>query len=253
MKIITWNCRKGKLQEKYKLIQRLRPDILVVQEADEADLPGMTGRVWIPPSSKNKHHGLAIYTFNQFSLQKINNWTNHWGLYLPVKICKDKKHICNVVGYWTKPKKVGETDYMSGFIEAMTKYSNFIKSKPTIVAGDLNCLHGLGDYPEILSITERLGLISAYYEYKKIEIGSERYVSESSYYHYCNKPTDKHGKPFLLDHIFIPLIWRRRLKLVQIGTKAIDIAREENNSVRSDHRPVIAKIDLTFDLDNDVL
>ena len=248
MRIITWNCRQGGLKEKFeKYLAPLKPDVLIVQEADDTDLEGQTNRVWLDPNGRG-HCGLGVYTFNEYSLQKKNTAINSWGLYLPATIHRNGKPAFNVVGFWTKPKQRGGNDYMNGFIKAIDKYSAFIRSKPTILAGDLNALGGLSWYGNILTQTEELGLVSAYHEFTKVRIGDEKYEKESTYYHHFKHPMSKGGLPHQLDHVFIPLTWKRRLSGIRIGTGRMDTARKNGHPARSDHRPVIVDIDLDIDL-----
>lgn len=245
MRIVTWNCRQGKILEKFEQINTLKPDLLVVPEGDDVDLPNQTARYWLPPKN-NKKHGLGVYSFGNFSISRITRGSNAWGLYLPVKVYRYKKYVCNLIGVWTKPKE-DSGDYTDGTVDILGRYAKTILEKETVLVGDFNSAGGWKTHQKILTKTEQLGLVSAFHEFHLIEQSKEK-IKHSTHLHMFKNFKGHNGVVFLIDHMFIPLTWRRRIKNAKIGTKKSDKAIKIKGALRSDHRPLLVEIDLDINL-----
>jgi hypothetical protein len=237
MKIITWNCRKGGFERKYLLIKRLGADIIVVPECNNVEISGAS-RVWVDSDNK-KNQGIAVFAFNGYRLVLAEKPLSKGGAFLPVKIYLGKKYICNLLAVWPRSgDKLGYKDYVGKTLFALKKYGAFIKSTPTVVAGDFNSHDQWTSHDDLLSATEGLGLVSAYHEFYMFRPGEEE---GTTYYHHYKDSHNKYKSPFHIDYVFIPLIWRRKIQKIKIGSKS---TLKNGRPVQSDHLPLIVDINL---------
>ena len=228
MRIVTWNCNRGRIEKKFPHLKRLKYDIAIIQEASKPKQGTFKEGhyLWF---GHNENQGVLVISGNNYQLS--SSYTLHKDLryFIPVKVSGSMSF--NLVAVWVKP-----TDrypgYMDGLDAACTHLSRFIKSAPTIMAGDFNtCASFSGDGMNIFHdrLYGEMRLFSAYHYFNHDTWkGKERDQTFHLYRH--------RERGFHLDYAFIPQSWALRLKSVQVGSfrewKAL-----------SDHRPVI--VDLT--------
>lgn len=148
-------------------------------------------------------------------------------LFLPCHVDATRKF--NVLVVWVKPWPTIR-GYVTALLRGLAAYGPFIRTRPTIVLGDLNSNpYWGGAHFEVLKVMEELRLVSAYHVYNGETPGKE---TRGTYF-----DRTQAGRPYHLDDCFIPEIWVDRLVGVRLG-------RPGAWSRLSDHVPLTVELDL---------
>lgn len=225
IRIVTWNCCRGKPEAKLPCLLALNPDVVVVQEcARPADLNRET-EVWY---GDNPNQGLLVLVNNGFYLKPSNRKRITAKFFLPVQVAG--KATFNLLAIWAKPSQ-RRPIYVNTLFRGIAAYRDFIKSTPCIILGDLNTARYLsaGDsHMQFVNLLkDEFGLVSAYHKYFGVDHGRE---THNTYFDRTNR-----GKPFHIDYCFIPKSWLPMLKKVTVGCPRdwLDL---------SDHTPLIIEV-----------
>lgn len=238
MRIITWNCKS--FGSKYGLIKRLKADIVVVPECGNVIVAEATSSVW-KDSDNKKNRGIGVFAFNGYRVELAQPAFAKDGIFVPIRIYQEKKFICNLLAVWPRRNKDSVlSGYPAKTIFALNKYSKFISSEKTIIAGDFNSHSQWRDHDKLLSATENLGLVSAYHEWHMIEHGNEKHPTLNFMYRNWRS---KDNAPYHIDYIFVPLSWRRKIENIKVGSTS---TLKNGRPVGSDHLPLIVDINLKY-------
>ncbi len=228
IRILTWNCCRGKAEVKLPHLRDFNADVMVVQECARPASPQKETQVWYGDSL---HQGLLVSVNNGLRLGRANRKDIPAKLFLPTRITGSTSF--NLLAIWAKPAEHSPR-YASTVLQGLGAYRNFIKSAPTVVLGDFNTASFAGTrgrdwHREIVNLLrDEFGLVSAYHEYHGIDHG---YETHNTYFDRTKKL-----KPYHIDYCFIPKAWLPRLKAVRVGNY------EEWGKV-SDHTPVVVELD----------
>jgi exodeoxyribonuclease-3 len=190
MRLTTWNCNRGEPALKMAAVTPLRPDVLVVQECGQLELPGDCYH-WDGEYSKQ---GVLIRTFGSYRLAPTPVRANVPPFILPIQIVGPERLLLFAV--WAK--KTAGQEYVRGLNTAIEIYSDLITSQPSVVIGDYNS-NAIwdGEHPKmrnhsaLVQRLEALGLESSYHAHFSEKQGAE---TRPTYYHHWNE-----SKPFHID------------------------------------------------------
>jgi exonuclease III len=221
MRVITWNCDRGKHTVKFPSLLKLKPDIAIVQETPKpvARLECADYQLW---HGTNVHQGLLVLSFNGWQLEQASPFRKEPQFFLPVRVKRNHQQF-NLLAVWIKAG-TKYPQYRSTILDGLRTYNEFIRSSPTVLVGDLNT-------DECKDEISKLGLVSAYHDSKKVEIGSEKHPT---FYLHRNQK-----KPYHYDYCYVPLEWRRRIESVKVGSYA-------KWRDFSDHCPIVVNITDSF-------
>lgn len=225
MRIVTWNCCRGKFAAKTPFVRALAPDVAVIQEC--ARPAGESPEVrWVGDSP---HQGVAVLTANGYAAEPISVPDVPAKWIVPFRITGPEEFT--LVAVWALPDRGSYSRAVCHGIDALT---DLITSGPTVVTGDFNA-NPVFDrkrrdwtYATIQARLHALDLASAYHAFHAEAPGEE---SRATYYHMWRQDLAYH-----LDYCFVPRAWLPRIHRVDVGGF-------EEWKGRSDHRPVI--IDLS--------
>ena len=227
LKIVTWNCCRGRPEAKLPHIADLRPDVACVQEIARPIRPERASVIWC---GDNHHQGLMVMARDKFRLVRVGRKPIRAKHFLPVQIDGPAKF--NLLGAWAKPAERRPL-YVTTLFRGLAAYRDFLQSSPTILIGDLNTENFLSADDPHLKLVEVLRrefeLVSAYHEYFGEQHGLE---SRHTYF-----DRTKQGRPYHIDYCFIPISWLPNLQSVAVGT------RRRFGRV-SDHVPLILEFKL---------
>ena len=203
MRIVTWNCCRGDVEQKLAAVRSLNPDVLLLQETKPAARDG--GAHYL---AYLDGIGIATYTFNGHSVSSVREHENRCGLTVTVG-------DVDVVNVWTHPLK-RYVDSALAVIRATDP------DRPTIFAGDFNAnaIFGRG-YDQLIEELRTRSTRSAYHEFHGADHGSELHPT-----HYWRW---QEASPFHLDYCFVPKSFA--VTNVEVGS-FVDWKR------LSDHRPL---------------
>lgn len=225
IRIVTWNCCRGKPEAKLPRLLDLDPDIVVLQEcARPARLHRQT-EVWY---GDNPNQGLLVWVNNGLYLKSSNRKRITAKFFLPVQVTG--KVAFNLLAIWAKPSKQRPI-YVNTLFRGITAYHDFVKFVPSVILGDLNTARYLsaGDsHMQFVNLLkDEFALVSAYHEHFGVDHGHEIH---GTYFDRTKK-----GKPFHIDYCFIPMSWLPRLRQVTVGQPKdwLDL---------SDHTPLVIEV-----------
>jgi exodeoxyribonuclease-3 len=226
LRIITWNCNGGKFSKKFPELEKLHPDVAVIQEIAQPEEQNnhclWTYDTWVPK-------GVAICTFNEWTVTPITRDPAVPGIFFPVMINGPATSF-NLIAVWTMSK----SKYIESLKPALEVYKDFLLSGPSVILGDFNS-NTIWDSEHkkfshtmtVEKLQNEFGLVSAYHNHHNEGHGVERTPTFFEHRH-------KH-EPYHIDYCFVPTSWQ--IKKVEIG------AFDEWSKV-SDHCPLIVDISL---------
>jgi endonuclease/exonuclease/phosphatase family metal-dependent hydrolase len=224
MRIVTWNCCRGKFAAKTPFVRELAPDVAVVQECARPDAESPQVR-W---AGDNPNQGVAVLTSPEYAAEPIAvdadvaRWMVPFRITGPVDL--------TLVAVWALPDRGSYSRAVCNGIDALAE---LIASGPTVMAGDFNSnpvfdrKRKVWAYAAIEARLDALGLASAYHGFHGEAPGEE---TRATYYHMWRPDLAYH-----LDYCFVPRAWLPAIQRVDIGSY-------EEWKGRSDHRPVTVEL-----------
>jgi hypothetical protein len=138
MRLTTWNC-KGGFNRKHPFIVALKPDVLVVPEAEElrtvTNLLGakcVSSHHWV---GSNRNKGLAVLSYGDYSLRVHDGYDAQHRWILPLAV--DGPEPFTLFAVWTVPH-VKTRYYVSCLFDALKSYRTILESERVVWAGDFN-------------------------------------------------------------------------------------------------------------------
>ena len=242
MRLVTWNCCMA-LHRKFDAVRKLEPDIAIICECAEprrlmacAKLSGLSSDpVWV---GDNQNKGLAVFTFNGYAARLADPFYPRLRHVAPVHISGPIE--CNLLAVWAQNAGggVNRKHQLGPLRRALSKYSDFLAERPSIVAGDFNnnvVWHRPGwriNHASAVAALGKLGLVSAYHAIHGEQQGSE---SVPTLYWRDRK---KQGPAYHIDYVFVPSRWLTWIEELTVGT-----FEDWCGAGLSDHVPIV--IDVT--------
>lgn len=223
MRIVTWNCYSGTATDRFAELTPLCPDIVVLQECSGSRELNSDNYLWFGDNSKK---GLAVFSQNGFTVSLGPHAQSVPHSVFPLTVSGPIGF--NLLAVWS----LCDPTYARAINCGLDAYACFIKSGPTVIAGDFNT-HPLLDARQRgcnhSTLVERLGsefgLVSAYHAFRTPGSPEEATL----YYKW------KQNAPFHIDYCFIPRDWLGSLREVSIGSY-------EDWQGKSDHRPLLVDL-----------
>ncbi|HEX8244715.1 MAG TPA: hypothetical protein VF541_14510, partial [Longimicrobium sp.] len=177
MRLVTWNCCRGKFAQKTEFLRLLAPDISVVQEcARPAD--GTPGVCWV---GDNPLQGVAVLAGEGWSVEPIAVAEDVKKWVRPFRVTGAASFT--LVAVWALPDRGSYSRAVCHGIDALAE---LITGGQAVVAGDFNA-NPVFDrkrrdwtYATIEARLHALGLASAYHEFHREMPGEE---TRATYYH----------------------------------------------------------------------
>jgi len=231
MRIVTWNANMAFRNKKHDILD-WNPDVLVIQESENPAHNGDWGEfddwAWV---GDNPNKGLAVYTRNGHTIDRIDTATTTAEYFHPVTVAGR-----TIIGVWAmNDKDTPSRRYIGQVHTALQDYDGLIDSD-TIVAGDFNWNVQwdenpksalVGDFGDVAGVLNDNGLVSAYHSSAGIEYGGE--PCSTFFMH------KKESKPYHTDYVFAPS------GIVESGS--VRVGRFDEWIDASDHMPVLLDTD----------
>ncbi|MBQ0917747.1 endonuclease/exonuclease/phosphatase family protein [Hydrogenophaga aromaticivorans] len=226
LRISSWNCGGG-LRKKWRALDELNADLLVIQEcenpalaADPAYLEWAGNFLWTGPS---KSKGIGVFARNGLQLEQQPLDLGALEFFLPCTIDGDWPLLAT----WTGGASSGMFSYIGQLWRYLQLHKNFVNHPRGMVIGDLNSntqwdkQHRTCCHSDVVKILSELGLQSAYHRYFAEAQGQE---TRATFFH-----RRKVDKPYHIDYAFLGADWLEQQVL--IGTV-------EKWLLLSDHVPI---------------
>jgi exonuclease III len=232
LRIATWNCNHGAIDDRYALLKKIKPHLAIIQEIQDLKRKNDEHFIWIPSRLTDKK-GVAIISSEGLSMSLIPPSIELPEIFIPVIITG--RITFNLLAVWTLDKK----DYTGSFEPILSAYRNFL-SQPSIIIGDFNSTpKGERENKKFNHnrLVERLGseynLVSAYHTKNNSLHGREK---DQTFF--------MHGhpdKPFHIDYCFVPKSWT--IECAKIGSYDNWCNEEKIDKDKiSDHCPLIVDL-----------
>lgn len=229
MRLVTWNCCRGSDARKVPLLDALKAAIAVIQEcarpAKESDTC-----LWF---GDNPRQGITIGASPPYRLQRLPEPEGVPKYVVPISVVGPVEF--NILTVWSQSNQPHR--YVEAVVKAVDMYRALIDESPTVSLGDLNS-NRLWDFRHprdrnhsaLVALLGRLGLVSADHAFYGEAHGHE--TKPTCYFHW------KEQRPHHIDYCFIPEVWAKDLRQVEIG-------EFEEWKKHSDHRPRIVEVNLS--------
>ena len=238
--MVVWNCNRGLDQKKFDALMTLRRDVAAISEAACKErlvrsVPELADAslVW---KGKYPDRGLLLAGFGETTLRlerELYDEGLRW--IVPVSVCglpglDERVHLVGVCA-----QKVRRKQKPGPLREALRRYAGFLRSAPSVVAGDFNN-NVRFDKPgwqenhlEAIRDLKCLGLVSAYHVEREVEAGNE---FEATYFEHYRADAGHH-----IDYVFMPEAWVSRGFTLRVGRYGDWVEPR-----LSDHVPLILEI-----------
>lgn len=222
MRIVTWNHCGGRNKARLAL-ERLRPDVLVLQETRRDEHEGLPGRFW---SGADPQRGVAIVVADGWQLE-LAELPCDAQAFLPVAVQPPSGDPFAVLGCWVQRVAPGGNPVVAGrywdvLLRGLEAHAELLETGCCVVVGDLNVFLD-EEVAEILRA--ELGLVSAYHV-----ATTESYLGESRMTH-----RHSHGRATHIDYCLVPEWWS--VDHVELGDW-----NEWGKPVPADHVPLIVEV-----------
>ena len=197
MRLITWNCRHGSLNDRVAQLKSESPDLVFVQEW----APARSNTIGFLARSVNSRKGVALGSLNPaFRLRRVNIPQHCGQAVVAASVKSDHCHF-TVLGIWAQGPR-----FAADVLSSLQAFDRLLKRRPSVVLGDLNS--GTRQYGEpyisrhhsrIVDVLSQYGLESAYHRTHNVMHGGEK---DSTYRHQMNVALRWH-----IDFCFVPRQW----------------------------------------------
>src|SRR5690242_10660459 len=129
MRIVTWNCCRGRFAAKTAFVRALRPDVAVIQECARPEAESGEAR-WV---GTNPNQGISILTANGFTAEPIaiDGEVPPW--MVPFRITGPESFT--LIAVWALPLR---SSYSRAVCHGIDALAGLIAAGPTVMAGDFN-------------------------------------------------------------------------------------------------------------------
>ena len=218
MKIISWNCNMA-FRKKAAFILALKPDILIIIECEHPDnllfaagTPKPVDSLWF---GKNKHKGLAIFSYSNYRFRILENHNEEFKMIIPIEVTGEHFNF-NLFLIWAYNPNDKDGRYITQIWKAINHYDEMLANKPTMFIGDFNSntiwdheKYRLGSHSSVVKLLENKAIFSTYHIYHKQAQGTEEHPT---FYLYRHK-----NKPYHIDYCFVSAGLLKKLQSVVIG------------------------------------
>ena len=228
MRLVTWNCYRGPCLERAALLAPLDADIAVIQECAEPSSGIPKGAAtWF---GKNSAHGVGVVARPPFRVTRgpESDALDHTAF--PAIITGPTNF--HLLAIWAVPRP----SYVRALLHALEVYGDFLRTGPSVVAGDFNCfVHWQGAPPSthhvelVRRLREDFSLVSAYHSAPCFDAAAPE--APTHFFRW------QENRPFHIDYCLVPAAWRSAIRSVQVRGFG-------EQHWRSDHRPVVVDLDL---------
>lgn len=231
MKVITWNCNMA-FRKKLPVVLNLNADLLIIPECENPEKLKLAKAITKPVDSfwygDNPNKGIGVFTYNDFKIEEIKNHNPEFRFIIPLLISSQKIEFVLLAIWCQKPEK--SDNYGTHTWNAINFYSDLLKNKKVIIAGDLNS-SSIWDKPNrkanhsnIVNKLKKKGIQSTYHLYNNQGQGKEKCAT--LYLH------RKINRSYHIDFCFASDFFIQRLEKVEVG-------KYEEWTIYSDHTPLI--------------
>lgn len=223
LRLVTWNCWSGRIDQRVAQLSHLRPDLVVLEECAQPD--DQQRAVWRGPWASK---GIGVVSpSGVFALEPQAIIDAGHTSALSVRVTGPLTF--SLLAIWS------HRPYVADVMHALDTYRDRLKDGPAIVAGDFNsspafdarALPGSTHLDIVRRLRDEFGLVSAYHAFHGVDHGQEPHAT---LYHQW-----KEARPFHIDYMFLPMEWLGRLRAVEVGTWEAWLGK-------SDHRPLAVEL-----------
>lgn len=226
MRLVTWNCCRGRFERKVPLLAPLAFDVAVVQECSIPSQPDAS-TLWF---GDNPTQGVAVVATPEYELAPLATDLELPRYVIPVQVSGPVSFL--LLAVWTHR----EPTYVDPLLRAIGLFGDQMAAQPTVVMGDFNsnaCWdhqhNPARNHSALVARLHELGLVSSYHSWTGNAHGAEDHPT--FYFRW------RQHEPFHIDYCFVPQSWAPKLTSVSVGGY-------EKWCRASDHRPLIVDVAL---------
>jgi exodeoxyribonuclease-3 len=231
MKIISWNCQ-GAFRNKAEIIQRDKPDILVVQECEHPPKLLFSSTTVKPTDSlwfgDNQSKGLGIFSYGKYKFKLHEQYNSDFKTIVPISITEGQFDFTLYAICANNPQDK-TNQYVGQVWKAINYYDNLLGAVDSILIGDFNSntiwdkKNRIGNHTDVVKFLESKDIHSLYHRHFSEQQGKE---TQPTFYLYRHE-----DKPYHIDYCFVSNSLLRSMNGFKIG-------RYEEWKMYSDHMPL---------------
>lgn len=235
MKIITWNCQ-GSFRTKSSEIQKISPDLAVIQECESPQKLLSSKSFSLPPHhlwvGDNPHKGLAVFSYTNLTFEIFEGYDDTIKYCLPVRVSGGARF--NLIAVWAMPHTDREQSYIGRVYQAVHRYLDFIRERETVLTGDWNSNkifdsnRRIANHSSVVAMLEQEKIVSVYHDFLGQSQGEEK---QPTFYLFRREE-----RSFHIDYCFLPQKWMPAVKTFQVG-------QYSDWKPFSDHCPLFIELD----------
>ena len=198
MKIVSWNCN-GALRKKHDAIDRLEPDLLIVQECEDPERSTKAYQSWAGNylwRGDDKNKGIGVFARSELALTRLEWQDDGLQLFLPCNV-NDQFVLLAV---WTKHANSPDFRYIGQLWKYMQLHKAEMEGERFLLCGDLNsnkCWDECDrwwNHTDVVREFDEIGIRSIYHNSTGEAQGVE---TRPTLYHRRNT-----SKPYYVDSMF---------------------------------------------------
>lgn len=224
MRLLTWNCFRGDIDQRVERLRSFDADLIALQECRRPPEPP-EGAVW---RGTLEQQGVAVVSTDAaLRIEALGVPPGLPSTVLPVIVHSPEPFI--LINMWAFP----DSTYEAFAMRALSMCAGGV-SLPMVVMGDFNSTPIIESQRrtsrELLRrLQGEFGLVSAYHTHLGVEHGRELHAT-----FFMNR---QENRPFHLDYCFVPERWAPRITDVRVGS--FDQWQGD-----SDHTPLVVDLEL---------
>lgn len=236
MRIISWNCNMA-FRKKAGFILKEKPDILIIQESESQEKLKFTSNFEKPNDifwfGNNQNKGLAIYSYSDFKISKLNCHNEEHKYIIPLSIKNENIEFILIAIWCQNPIYTG--NYGVHTWNAIQNYKDLLQNKNVILVGDFNSssiwdkLNREANHSNIVNFLENYKISSLYHLFYNEKQGKEKQNTL-----FLQKNIEK---KYHIDYCFSSEFFTNKLKNISIG-------KYNDCIMYSDHMPIIIDFEI---------
>ncbi len=241
LRLAVWNCNMA-LHKKLDALASLCADVAVICECAKPEIVRLKSKGRLPESvvwvGDNKDKGIAVIGIGPWRTRIDEAYDSSIRHLVPVHV--DGPTPFSLLAVWAFSCGQNYDEIGRGpLARALTRYEDFCKQSPLVVAGDFNnnaiwSKPGNKTHSHAADVAklEKGGVFSAYHHQRNVAQGQE---PEPTLY-WRDRKLD--GPRYHIDYIFAPTDWKQGLRNIEVGDFETWVG-----SGLSDHVPLIAQFE----------
>lgn len=225
-------------RKKAEYILKHQPDIVIIPECEHPDKLKFKSGTVLPTDvfwhGTNLNKGLGVFSYSNYKFQLHDSYNPDFRMIIPLSVTGGKVDFI-LFAVWANNPQDPSYQYIGQVWKAVNFYTDLLKNKKIIIAGDFNSntiwdnLPRKVNHSAVVKLLEDKKIYSAYHKFFNQIQGQEEHKTLFMYRH--------ENKPYHIDYCFTSADLAKKISNVEIGNY-------EEWTMHSDHSPLFVTFKL---------